>query len=422
MTRGNEEVLKSFAKSGELRVGTLGAGDILYLPPACILSHRVYAQDMYGVKIGLLGASFNARLREVASKHQPMPAALQEVLQAAIAEQDSREYTAEALLLLLREAEAPQAQAIEAAPASEPPAATAEVAEKPNTKSNPGDPGVPNANQESPPAGNTHEPKGIEVSVPPKAATAGETSEVAGDKALANQRKEDEATGTTNNAASEVVGSHNKKEQANVPTEKKEEAAAAAEAPQAAQKNQEISDLKEGKSKEPEKADAVRAAKDKAVPNAEVPAAEEAAAAATASSSAKPADKDKGKSGPEAMAMEAKSNAEAESSAKKTTKAEDKNKPQPKAEAEAKKKKGQRRSSRGTSKEKSQEVAPSKRKGKKQISTETSQGSGKRRRLLRVRPLPKAWPAVPGEAVADKTFSPCVPAEKNAARFSLTKQ
>eukprot|EP00438_Fugacium_kawagutii_P011470 Skav235188 [mRNA] locus=scaffold1938:6135:8648:+ [translate_table: standard] len=98
MTHGNQEALKNFAKSGELRVGTLGPGDILYLPPACIVSHRVHAQDAYGVRVGLLGAGFVERITQVANQQQSMPSNLQKILKAALAEQAASEYSAEELL------------------------------------------------------------------------------------------------------------------------------------------------------------------------------------------------------------------------------------------------------------------------------------------------------------------------------------
>ena len=46
MTSGNAESLMKRARDNELRVATLGPGDMLFLPPVCAVSHRVHAQDV----------------------------------------------------------------------------------------------------------------------------------------------------------------------------------------------------------------------------------------------------------------------------------------------------------------------------------------------------------------------------------------
>ena len=50
MAQGSAEELLKAAKGGELRLATLGAGDLLYLPPACIVSHKAHGADVLGVR------------------------------------------------------------------------------------------------------------------------------------------------------------------------------------------------------------------------------------------------------------------------------------------------------------------------------------------------------------------------------------
>ena len=62
MMQGNADQIKALAETGQLVVGTVGAGDLLYLPAACITTYRVLALDVLGVRAGVLSHDLLPRL------------------------------------------------------------------------------------------------------------------------------------------------------------------------------------------------------------------------------------------------------------------------------------------------------------------------------------------------------------------------
>ncbi|CAJ1457938.1 unnamed protein product, partial [Effrenium voratum] len=53
----SDKLLQDAASSGQLRLGTVGPGDMLYLPPCSLVSHRAHSQDVLGLRLGLLSPS-----------------------------------------------------------------------------------------------------------------------------------------------------------------------------------------------------------------------------------------------------------------------------------------------------------------------------------------------------------------------------
>ena len=66
LQKGSEEILEA-ARSGQLRVGTVGSDDLIYFPPGSIVSLRVHAQDVLGLRVGILGSGMTQRLEELSA-------------------------------------------------------------------------------------------------------------------------------------------------------------------------------------------------------------------------------------------------------------------------------------------------------------------------------------------------------------------
>ena len=93
MTEGNQEKLQTAAESGELRVATVGKGDLLYLPPACVCSHKAHSADVLGVRSGILSRAFNHRLQSLLDgAASGLPAPMKQAIQQAIEEQKDGRY------------------------------------------------------------------------------------------------------------------------------------------------------------------------------------------------------------------------------------------------------------------------------------------------------------------------------------------
>ena len=91
MAQGSPEELLKAAKSGELRLATLGAGDLLYIPPASIVSHKAHGVDVLGVRMGVLSAMFNQRLSALKAD-EDLPPNMLKTIEAAVREQAKEGY------------------------------------------------------------------------------------------------------------------------------------------------------------------------------------------------------------------------------------------------------------------------------------------------------------------------------------------
>ena len=65
MGTGNSDALLAAARSGALRVATVGPGDCLFLPAASVLAQRAHNDDILGVRCGVLARVFQPRLTEL---------------------------------------------------------------------------------------------------------------------------------------------------------------------------------------------------------------------------------------------------------------------------------------------------------------------------------------------------------------------
>ena len=54
MQSGSEESIRKACGEGVLRFSTVGPGDLLYIPPGAIVSHKVHSQDVLGIRFGIL--------------------------------------------------------------------------------------------------------------------------------------------------------------------------------------------------------------------------------------------------------------------------------------------------------------------------------------------------------------------------------
>ena len=94
MTQGNVDEIKALAESGQLLVGTVGPGDLLYLPAACITTYKALALDILGVRVGVLSRDFLPRLT---SFHegcvQDLPPAVAKPVAASLFELERPAYT-----------------------------------------------------------------------------------------------------------------------------------------------------------------------------------------------------------------------------------------------------------------------------------------------------------------------------------------
>ena len=73
LQKGSEQELLEAARSGQLRVGTVGQGDLIYFPPGSIVSLRVHAQDVLGLRLGILGNGMTQRLEELSTAAAQQP-------------------------------------------------------------------------------------------------------------------------------------------------------------------------------------------------------------------------------------------------------------------------------------------------------------------------------------------------------------
>ena len=71
MMRGTAEELAARAKSGELRVATIGTGDLFYTPSACVFSYKTGAADVIGFRFGVMAYEFRPRLERVLQRCGP---------------------------------------------------------------------------------------------------------------------------------------------------------------------------------------------------------------------------------------------------------------------------------------------------------------------------------------------------------------
>jgi len=93
MAQGSAEELLKAAKSGELRLATLiGAGDLLFLPLACIVSHKKLMERTYGVRAGVLSMMFNERLNALTAADEDLPPNILQTIEAAVHEQAKEGY------------------------------------------------------------------------------------------------------------------------------------------------------------------------------------------------------------------------------------------------------------------------------------------------------------------------------------------
>ena len=96
MMSGNADSLMKRARDNELRVATLGPGDMLFLPPVCAVSHRVHAQDVLGIRVGAYSRKFNERMEQaVAEKadNATIPSAIRAILRSAMEEHADPAYS-----------------------------------------------------------------------------------------------------------------------------------------------------------------------------------------------------------------------------------------------------------------------------------------------------------------------------------------
>ena len=96
MTSGNADILMKRARDKELCVATLGPGDMLFLPAVCAVSHRVYAQDVLGIRVGVYSRTFQERMEKaVAEKadHAAIPSNIRAILRSAMEEHTDLAYS-----------------------------------------------------------------------------------------------------------------------------------------------------------------------------------------------------------------------------------------------------------------------------------------------------------------------------------------
>ena len=65
MGTGNAEQLLEAARSGALRVATVGTGDLFFIPPASVVSQKAHNEDVLGIRCGVLARAFQPRLTEL---------------------------------------------------------------------------------------------------------------------------------------------------------------------------------------------------------------------------------------------------------------------------------------------------------------------------------------------------------------------
>ena len=62
-----EGQLQELTREGGAFCATVGPNDLLFLPPGCMVSHKIFAQDVCGLRVGLLDVHMEADLRTVAT-------------------------------------------------------------------------------------------------------------------------------------------------------------------------------------------------------------------------------------------------------------------------------------------------------------------------------------------------------------------
>ena len=88
MTAGTQQEVLQAANSGELRVATVGKGDLLFLPPACVVTHKAHATDVLGLRLGVLGHAFSERLTKLVAVVTSLPPPMLATIKEAIQEQE----------------------------------------------------------------------------------------------------------------------------------------------------------------------------------------------------------------------------------------------------------------------------------------------------------------------------------------------
>lgn len=153
MQSGSEDSIQKVCREEVLRFATVGPGDLLYIPPGAVVSHKVHSQDVLGMRFGILADEMKSRLEslvQAVSQQPPLsavltaavtrlkpigfgPAGEEEVMACDDDDAEAGNQTAEGLNLLEPPKSATlQAEATEALPAASGGALIAEaVAEEP---------------------------------------------------------------------------------------------------------------------------------------------------------------------------------------------------------------------------------------------------------------------------------------------------
>ena len=65
MQSGDQQKILQACESGALQVGTVGPGDLLYVPPGAVVSHKTNSSDVLGLRFGVLAYEMRERLQSL---------------------------------------------------------------------------------------------------------------------------------------------------------------------------------------------------------------------------------------------------------------------------------------------------------------------------------------------------------------------
>ncbi|CAL1149504.1 unnamed protein product [Cladocopium goreaui] len=79
MQSSSEDSIQKVCREEVLRFATVGPGDLLYIPPGAVVSHKVHSQDVLGMRFGILADEMKSRLEslvQAVSQQPPLVAVL----------------------------------------------------------------------------------------------------------------------------------------------------------------------------------------------------------------------------------------------------------------------------------------------------------------------------------------------------------